>query len=538
MGYKAGIMNKRLTDFRQLLQDNQLQGALVRSTDCYLNEYVPTEYSRRAYLTGFTGSAGDVLVSLDKAILFVDGRYSIQAKQETADFEVRVLPLGQSIESAWLTELETWKNLRIGVESDRISVNLYRKLKDYHLAELPAFGPVTASSKTHETWSVPEKITGENTAQRLKRAASFFSEHQLDAFLVVPLDEIAWLSNQRSSEFPFQAVFSARALAYLDHLDIISGPIFIKKGTRVGLDPQLTPEAVRRELEQAGAEIIFVKSPFQHMKSIKNPSELNHMRSAIARADRVVARVQAWVCEQIEKKALVTEKLVDEKVRSEYEKSGVTGLSFKPICGGGKNSAVIHHGTPEAKASLKAGDLFLLDSGAYYEGGYATDLTRTFLLGGPKQKATDQQKKIFTAVLKGSIAGMTARFPQGTTGVQLDAIVRDAIWRIGYNYNHGTGHGVGVNVHEDPPRISPAGLSPIEAFQVFSIEPGIYIEGVGGVRIENLCTAIEDVQRPGFLKVVPLSFCPLDRRLIDEQQLTDAEKVFLKYYEKSFPVLL
>jgi Xaa-Pro aminopeptidase len=315
-------------------------------------------------------------------------------------------------------------------------------------------------------------------------------------------------------------------------------PIFIKKYTRVGLDPMLTPEAVRKELEQAGAEIVFVKSPFQHMKSIKNPSELNHMRSAIARADRVVATVQAWVCDQMDKKIPITESSVDEKVRAEYEKSGATGLSFKPICGGGKNGAQIHHGTPEAKEPLKAGDLFLLDSGAYYEGGYATDLTRTFLLGGSAQKATDFQKQIFTAVLKGSIAGMSARFPKGTTGVQLDAIVRDPIWRLGYNYNHGTGHGVGVNVHEDPPRVSPAGTAPIEESQVFSIEPGIYIEGFGGVRIENLCTVIADSDYPGFLKVVPLSFCPLDKRLIDENLLTDSEKEFLKYYDKSFPVLL
>src|SRR3989338_6588820 len=160
-------MNKRLTDFRQLLKDNQLQGALVRSTDCYLNEYVPAEQSRRVYLTGFTGSIGDVLVSADKAILFVDGRYSIQAKKEATDFEVRILPLGQSIESAWLTELETWKDFKIGVESDRISVNLYQKLKGYNLAELPAFGPAPAAMGAHKTWAVPEKITGENTEQRL-----------------------------------------------------------------------------------------------------------------------------------------------------------------------------------------------------------------------------------------------------------------------------------------------------------------------------------------------------------------------------------
>src|SRR3989338_4360152 len=189
-------MNQRLTAFRKLLQDNQLEGALVRSTDCYLNEYVPTEQSRRAYLTGFTGSAGDVLVSQDKAILFVDGRYAIQAKAEAPDFEVRVLPLGQSIESAWMTELETWGKLKIGVESDRISVNLYEKLKKFNLAELPALPPFEKGGQGgFDLWTVPESITGESTQQKLKRAAKFFEDNKLDAFLVVPLDEIAWLTN-------------------------------------------------------------------------------------------------------------------------------------------------------------------------------------------------------------------------------------------------------------------------------------------------------------------------------------------------------
>ncbi|MES2504334.1 MAG: M24 family metallopeptidase [Myxococcota bacterium] len=529
-------MNQRLTLFLEMLQSHRLDGALVRSTDSYLNEYVPSEQSRRVYLTGFAGSVGDVLVVRQKGILFVDGRYAIQAKNEATDFDVRVLPLGQSIEAAWLSELANFPNTRLGIESDRMSVNLYNRLKaeaEKHgisLIELPAFGPEIAQS-TAKRWQAPLACTGETTADRLKRAAPFFAANKLDAFLVVPLDEIAWLSNERSSEFPYQMVFSARALAYADHLEILQGPIFLKKKARIGLDPALTPEAVRRELEQAGAEIVFVQSPFQAMKSIKNSAELAHMRSAIARADRVVDKVQQWVCGQMASGTFLTEAMVDAQTRVEFEKSGVTGLSFKPICGGGKNGAQIHHGTPEDKEPLRLGDLFLLDVGAYYEGGYATDLTRTFLLGGPDQKASELQKKIYTAVLKGSIAGMSARFPKGTAGASLDGIVRDPIWRQGYQYNHGTGHGVGINVHENPPRISTVGTAPIEIGQVFSIEPGIYIEDFGGVRIENLCTVNEDPELSDFLKVEPLSFCPLDKRLIDESVLSAAEKQFLQYYD-------
>ncbi len=532
-------MNQPLNAFVKLLKQHGLDGALVRSTDSYLNEYVPPEQSRRVYLTGFKGSTGDALIMGDKGMLFVDGRYSIQAKQEAPEFDVRVLPLGQSIESAWLETLANYSNIKLGVEKDRLSVGLYERLKAVaqknaiSLIDLPDFGPKTANT-THNRWKVDLQYAGESTEQKLSKARPFFTENKLDALLVVPLDEIAWLLNERSGEFPYQMIFSARAIAYPDRVEVLEGPIFIKKGARIGLDPALTPESVHQELSTAGAEIVFIKSPFQAMKSLKNPAELSHMRSAIQRADRVVAKVQEWVCTQMEMGTQLTESLVDQKVRSEFEKSGVTGLSFKPICGSGKNGAQIHHGTPEEREPLKLGDLFLLDTGAYYEGGYATDLTRTFLLGGPKQQATEFQKKIYTAVLKGSIAGMTARFPKGTTGASIDGIVRDPIWRLGFNYNHGTGHGVGINVHEDPPRISVVSSAPLQIGQVFSIEPGIYIEGFGGVRIENLCTAIQDPEFPDFLKVEPLSFCPLDLRLVNESMLSETERAFLIYYKERY----
>ena len=544
-------MNQRLTEFLSLLDKHQLDGALVRSTDSFLNEYVPLDKSLRAYLTGFTGSVGDVLVMRGQGILFVDGRYSIQAKKEAPDFEVRVLSLGQSIESAWLAELAKFPKTKLGVETNKLSVNLYERLKaqaeryEIQLVELPEFGPSMESKGDAKRWEVSPEYTGATTEQRLSQAEPLFKEHELDAFLVVPLDEVAWLNNQRSNEFPYQMVFSARGLAYLDRFEIFQESVSCKKGVRVGFDPELTPEAVRRDLEDLGAKLVSLKSPFQLMKSIKSSAELKHMRSAIARADTVVDHVQKWACEEIEKVAKLTEADIDQKVREEFEKSGVTGLSFKPICAAGKNGAQIHYGNPNDQEPLKAGELFLLDTGAYYEGGYATDLTRTFLLGGTKQKASEKQKTIFTLTLKGAIAGMTARFPKGTTGASLDGIVRDPIWRAGYNYNHGTGHGVGINVHENPPRISPAGSSEIKIGQVFSIEPGIYIEGFGGVRIENLCTVVEDPENSDFLRVLPLSFCPLDSRLINEELLDNNEKKFLKYFKEGFqmkpsefPVLL
>jgi len=285
-------------------------------------------------------------------------------------------------------------------------------------------------------------------------------------------------------------------------------------------------------MEADGIQMIALQSPFRDAKAKKNKSELKHMRSAFARADRVVYQLQQWLSKSVVAGKKVTEADVDVKIRALFVDSGSIGLSFKPICAAGKNGAVIHYGSPDNKNAIKQGTLFLIDTGAYYEGGYATDLTRTFLIGDKKTKATKEQKFFFTLVLKGAIAGMSARFPRGTTGVQLDAMVRQPMWRAGYNFQHGTGHGVGVNVHEFPPRISPVGKIALEPGHVFSIEPGVYIASFGGIRIENLCTIVDDPANRDYLRVLPLCFSPLDPRLIEEKMLSKEEKRFLKYYSK------
>lgn len=554
----------RLKQLRDEMRKAHIDILLVRSTDQWLNEYVPLEQSRRAYITGFTGSIGDAMVTQNTAILFVDGRYALQAKQECPSWDVRVLALGKSISSGWLdevTQLMSSQKCNFAVEYDRIPIALMDQIPNSVSAEAvwKNFGP-SATSQNSLFWSVSTELTGQSTPQRLEHAKAFFKEHKLDAILVTPLDEIAWLLNWRSDEFPYQAIFSARAMVFPNEIWVAMTPDHLKqtlpseairwmsendwnestqkrfkeKTCRISLDRHSTSESIRRHFESVGAEIVLQASPFTHAKAIKNPQELAHMRSAFVRADHTVYRTQQWACEQIAQGETITEQSVDEKVRKEFTASGAKGLSFKPICGAGKNGAIIHYGNPDGKTPLKQGELFLLDTGGLYEGGYATDLTRTFLLGDANTQAQPFQKRLFTLVLKAAIAGMSARFPKGTTGTQLDAIVRDPIWRAGKNFEHGTGHGVGINVHESPPRISSAGDSPLLVGHVFSIEPGLYEAGVGGVRIENLCTVITDPQNDKFLCVLPLTFAPLDKRLFDTEMLTGQEKQFLQYYESCF----
>ena len=254
------------------------------------------------------------------------------------------------------------------------------------------------------------------------------------------------------------------------------------------------------------------------------------MADGFARADDVVKKVQAWVNRQVSAGEHVSEVAVAKRVEKTFKRSGAWGLSFRVISAAGKNGAVIHYSSTDDTTPLKKGELFLLDTGGYYEGGYATDLTRTFLIGDSQTKATDKQRELYTVTLKGAIAGMSARIPRGTTGEQLDAIVRGPIWRAGYRYGHGTGHGVGVNVHEFPPRVAPGVRAQIEEGHVFSIEPGIYIDGYGGVRIENLVTCVKDPEDDRFLRIKPLTFSPFDKRLIDKKRLNVHEQAFLKWF--------
>ncbi len=567
----------RLADLRTHMQGNGIDAVLVRSTDEYLNEYVPAEKSRRVFITGFSGSMGDALITQDTAMLFVDGRYALQARQEAPHFDVRVMTLSQSIESGWLSVLDqalALKDRSLAVEFDRIPVSLFEDIQEVATSKslslvnssdvFSPFWQQICPTDNHldgnKIWPLDISLAGESTHEKFTRTQLFFEESGLDAFVIVPLDEIAWLANLRGNDFPFQSTFASRAVALPNHLIIgttkehiantqsIQGISFVEnvqliegaqkhfpnKRFRVGLDPNQTPELVRRQLSAMDAEIVSIQSPFRSMKAIKNENELLHMRESFAKADNVVHQTQHWLCKQIEAQTPVTEADVDNFVRAQFKKSGTIELSFRPICASGKNGAVIHYGTPDSKTPIKPGTLFLLDTGGLYAGGYATDLTRTFFVGPKTHKPTPEQKRLFTLTLKGSIAGMSARFPKGSVGMQLDAIVRDPIWRAGYNYEHGTGHGVGINVHEFPPRIGPGNTTPIEVGHVFSIEPGIYLPGFGGIRIENLCTVVEDPDNNNFLRVLPLTFAPFDSRLIESTLLTRHEKEFLVYFKRCF----
>ncbi len=562
----------RIAALRAKLKQLGLHGALVRSTDPYLNEYVPTETSTRVWLTGFGGSMGDAVVTLDRAVLVVDGRYTLQARKEAPAFETRVISLGTSIEGGWLALLDELAKegvKRLAVETDRVQVSIMQTLaaRAQQLGvELVPQSPSLVEVVRQELGEAPPRpkgairivdraLCGRTVEERLALVRPFFQEKGLDGLLVVPLDEVAWITNLRGDHFPFQATFPARAIVFSDEVALAADPaalqndgvvepavrfvgeqglsavVAAKGGVKLGFDPAATPESVRAALAASGAVLVPVESPFPKLRAKKTGEELRHMAHAFRRADEVVDALQTWLSTSVSGGERVTEAMVAQKTADLFAASGAFGLSFKVISAAGKNGAVIHYSTPDDTTPIGEGELFLLDTGAYYEGGYATDLTRTFLVGAPHVQATAEQKRLYTAVLKAAIAGMSARFPRGATGEQVDALVRDALWRRGLDYGHGTGHGVGVNVHEFPPRIAPGVRAVVEEGHVFSIEPGVYIEGTGGVRIENLCTCVADPESPRFLRIQPLTFSPMDARLVDDAALTDHERRFLAWFE-------
>ena len=573
-------MAGRLERVRVAMRAKGVDALVVRGTDAYLSEYVPEAESGRVWLTGFTGSLGDALVTLDRAWLFVDGRYHVQADVEldAACWTAVKSPLGIGNESACATKIAALagalpdpQTLAVGYEPACYSVHAWKSFCN-ELAGVAvrwialdpslvadARGPVeptvTGSGRLRV---VDESTLGRTVEEKVALVAEWLASKRADALLVTKLDELAWLANLRGEEMPYQATFRALGVVTRDalHLSVRVAPVTDavraarptvrfcddealvallrslgvggKKG-RVALDPASVSAGMRDRVEALGLEALAVTSPVVAAKAKKTDAELAAMKRALRRADGVVARAQAWLTDQVSRGERVTEVGFAAQVERMFRAAGAVGLSFRVISAFGTNGASVHH-PPSDETVIEAGALMLLDTGCYFEEGFATDLTRTFFVGGPDDAPTAEQRRLYTLTLKSAIAGMTARVPRGASGAQIDGITRRPLWREGLDYAHGTGHGVGINVHEAPPSIGKTATATVEPGHVFSIEPGLYLEGIGGVRIENLCTVHDDPAHPGYLQVVPLTFAPLDARLIDITLLEADEIAFVRWY--------
>jgi len=549
-------MSIPLERLRQELSAQGLDGFVVPRADEYQGEYVPPSAMRLAWLTGFSGSAGVAVVLSDRAALFVDGRYTLQAKAEVDEAAFALLHLVEQPPQAWLeTALsagqrlgyDPWLHTPNGVEQlrkacDKAGAQLVpcvRNPLDAVWSDRPA--PPQAPVVAH-----PLEFAGRTAAEKRADIAALLRAEKQDAVVLTAPDSIAWLLNIRGGDVDFSplplgfAILRADASVEL-FLDPAKQPPAMEgvtlsppsalgdalaalAGKSVRIDPSSAAAWIFDRLDQP----IKAADPCALPKARKNDIELQGARRAHLRDGVALSRFLAW----LDHAEAVTEISARDKLESFRSQGDLyCGPSFPTIAGAGPNGAIVHYRSTEASnRRLEPGQLFLLDSGGQYRDG-TTDVTRTIAIG----PAGAEERHRFTLVLKGHIALASARFPEGTTGSQLDVLARSALWAEGLDYDHGTGHGVGsfLSVHEGPQRISKIGnAQALMPGMVLSNEPGYYKTGAYGIRIENLLAVIpsEIVGERAMLEFETLTLAPIDRRLIDPTLLSPAEITWLDGY--------
>ena len=559
----------RVAALRALLAQDGLQGFVVPRADAHQGEYVPPHAERLAWLTGFTGSAGIAIVLAQRAAIFVDGRYTLQVGDQIdpAVFEVRHIT--DEPAAAWLRKSLSGGG-RLGYDPWLHTAEGAARLRAACEAVGAELAPVTENpvdrlwedrpSRPDAPFEIhPPELAGETSADKRAALANRLAGRGVEAAVLTLPDSIAWLLNIRGRDvprtpFPLSfailrndatvALFAPAGkvdAALARHLgdgvaveppDAFEAALGGFAGRKVLADPASAADRIFRVLDEAGALVERGADPCQLPKACKNAVELEGARNAHRRDGAALTRFLGWLARKAPG-GTVDEIAAAERLEGFRRESNLLrDLSFDTISGAGPNGAIVHYRvTPETNRKLEPGALYLVDSGGQYADG-TTDVTRTVAIGAP----TAAMRRHFTLVLKGHIALATARFPAGTTGSQIDALARLALWADGLDYDHGTGHGVGsyLSVHEGPQRISklPNSIA-LKPGMIVSNEPGYYRTGEYGIRIENL-VAVQEVEVPGaerpMLGLETLTLAPIDRALIDGDLLTADETGWVDGY--------
>lgn len=550
---------------QKLMAQQEMDYLYISSFDPYLNEYVPLSDSHRFYVTNFTGSMAEVLVpAKGKPRLYVDGRYHEQADLECDLDQIEVVKVGanRGLLQELKDDLKKLQPNKIGLELDRTAYGFYRDLKELGFEvkglanqELSSVIQFETRGKLPAINGIDAKYIGRSTQEKLQL---IFEEEQNCAHFVTAIDSLAWITNSRGYHIPFSSAFlgvglltAAKAYIFIDaEVEVkVSDPTieFLalpKLRQELGqLQQKLQLEKVYFDSSMLNAllyqtldevfgkdKLLSKKGGIVGWQSIKEEAELNAIRESFQKSDTAIYNTLKWVKDQVASGAKISELDLYHKTSQMYQQQGAITQSFNTISGVDANGSIIHYGDPKADVLITPQSMVLLDSGGYFAPGFATDTTRTFM--GGYQEGNAKQKEIFTLTLKGTLNLQNAVFKPGTRGGGLDAIARQPLYQAGYDYNHGTGHGVGIHVHEGEAGISPVRNFLLKPGQVISIEPGIYIPGFGGVRIENIGIVIEHPKYPGFLGFESLVYIGFDPLLIDESLLNDQEKIWLDVYEQ------
>jgi Xaa-Pro aminopeptidase len=565
--------NRRLAALRAELRRRRLHGFIVPRGDEHQGEYVARRSERLAWLTGFTGSAGSAVVLKDRAAVFVDGRYTLQVRAEVdgdlydfpetgtpADWAAANLPAEKARlgYDPWLHTPDQLAGLRAAckkADARLVAVDSNPVDAVWTGQPPPPITPVTAHAKA---------FAGRTAAEKRRQVVGILNAEKADAAVLTAPDSIAWLLNIRGADVPYTPLALAFAVIggdgavtlFIDRRKLTPGlerhlgkDVTVTKpegfgpaldrlgkaGRTVRLNPAGAPAWVAARLQKAGAVISPGPDPCALPKARKNTVELDGLRAAHRRDGASLTRFLAWLARQQPGPGL-TEMAAAERLEAlRRDNEHFRGLSFPTISGAGANGAIVHYRvTAETDRALEPDSLYLLDSGAQYLDG-TTDVTRTVAIGRP----SDEMRGRFTRVLKGHIAVATARFPEGTSGSQLDPLARQALWQAGLDYDHGTGHGVGsyLGVHEGPQRIAKVpNKVALEPGMVVSNEPGYYKTGEFGIRIENLVTVVPlpapmGAERP-LLGFETLTLAPIDLNLVEPALLNAAEIWWLDHYHE------
>lgn len=565
-------INQRLESLREVMRREHLSAFIFPSTDAHQSEYVADHWQGRTWISGFNGSAGTAVVTMKSAALWTDSRYFLAAEEQLKGTEFQLMKLkieGTPTISEWLAQELQGENAEVGLDG---MVNSYHETMGL-IADLRKSGGITVRTNFDPLGLIwtdrpaipanpveiqPMEFAGESVASKISRIRTALRQRHADGMLISALDDIAWTLNLRGTDVHCVPVFisyllisSQQVSLYVDSAKINDEVKAYLTENGISLYPyNKVAEGLERYSEYnilldgdetsyflwktvKCQEIIAGNSPVPAMKAQKNDREIAGFRQAMLRDGVAMVKFLRWLKPAVEAGGQ-TEISIDRKLTSlRAEQHLFRDISFDTIAGYQAHGAIVHYeATPETDVALKPEGLILIDSGAQYQDG-TTDITRTIALG----PVTEEMKHVYTLVLKGHIQLELAKFPDGASGTQLDALARECMWREGYNYLHGTGHGVGsyLSVHEGPHQIRMEWKpTPLRAGMTVTDEPGLYLSGKFGVRIENTLL-IKDYQTTEFgkfLQMESLTLCPIDLIPVDFSMLQPEEIEWLDTYHR------
>ncbi len=563
-------INNKLAVIRRVMVDRGMAALVITSSDPHQSEYLADHWKTRQWITGFTGSAGTAVVTLDQALLWTDFRYWIQAQNQILGSEFKLMKQGEpqvKDVDLWLVENLAPKS-RVAMDGQVASVSLVRKFRKK--LETKKIALVTEFDLIKDLWTdrppIPHTrawdfsvdFAGKSRQAKLETIRKAMAESGAEQVLMTALDEIAWTFNLRGDDIPSNPVNMAFALVGRDRArlfmaaskvekdladllaeqgilvsadqDITNALGQIPKDQTIWLDPEKTSFALFSAVSR-DCRIIEKPLPSEGLKAVKNAREIAHIRETAVKDGAAVVNFLYWLAHRDKKTTEVS--AAERLLAFRQQQPDFTGVSFTSIMAFGAHSAICHYSADgDSDVEIDDQGMFLTDSGGNYLTG-TTDITRTLHLG----QASAREIRDYTLVLKGHIAVATALFPAGTKGFQIDTLARQHLWKQGMNFGHGTGHGVGffLSVHEGPARISPHPVDvALEPGMLLTNEPGVYREGKYGIRLENMILVQEarKTEFGKFLRFENLTLCHFEKKLMDKTLLTREEVQWINQYHE------